>query len=70
MEPAEEGPAWQDVDHLHDLIISDCELTSESVWLKYAVVNTFAPTHVNSWVTSRCYMYFKFLLRSHGWLEA
>ncbi|EYC10261.1 hypothetical protein Y032_0056g2646 [Ancylostoma ceylanicum] len=30
MEPAEQGPAWQDVDHVHDLIISDCEVTSES----------------------------------------
>ncbi|KHJ95718.1 CAP-Gly domain protein [Oesophagostomum dentatum] len=30
MEPAKEGPTWQDVDHLQELVISDCGITSES----------------------------------------
>ncbi|VDK52485.1 unnamed protein product, partial [Cylicostephanus goldi] len=31
MELAKEGPAWADVDHLQDLVISDCGLTADSV---------------------------------------
>lgn len=32
MEPAADGDPWRDVNHLRDLIISDCDLSSESVF--------------------------------------